>query len=302
MIGQVVEVAEDGRHLAADRGFLVARAGGDEVGRVPLDDVGVLLINAHGVTFSNNLVRALAERGAALVLCGPNHAPYAWLWPTEGHHAQAGRMRAQFEAPKPLCKRLWRALVAAKIMNQRAALEASGQSAEGFVLLARGVRSGDPDNVEAQAARRYWPLLMGPEFRRDRAAGGVNALLNYGYTVLRSATARAVTAAGLHPSIGVHHRNRQDGMCLVDDLMEPFRPLVDLAVARLARQGTIEVSAEAKRGLALITAADMRTDKGATPLGTCLERLATSLARAYETRKATLDLPQAPLPLESPPP
>lgn len=301
MMGRVVEVAEDGRHLAADRGFLVARAGGDEIGRVPLDDVGVLVVNAHGVTFSNTLLRALSERGAAVVLCGPNHHPFAWLWPTEGHHAQAGRMRAQIEAPKPLCKRLWRLLVAAKIMNQRAALEAIGQRAEGFVLLARGVRSGDPDNVEAQAARRYWPLLMGPEFRRDRAAGGVNGLLNYGYTVLRSATARAVTGAGLHPSLGVHHRNRQDAMCLVDDLMEPFRPLVDLAVARLAAGGTIEVTPEAKRVLALLTAADLRTDKGVTPLGTCLERLAQSLARAYETREAALDLPQAPLPFEVPP-
>jgi len=302
MFGRVVEIAEDGRHLAVERGFMVARAEGREIGRVPLDDIGALLVNAHGTTYSNNLLRMLAERGTAVVLCGPNHLPFAWLWPLVGHHAQAGRMRAQLDAPRPLCKRLWRILVQAKIDQQRVVLEILARPSEGFRLLARQVRSGDPDNIEAQAARRYWPLAFGPDFRRDRSLPGVNALLNYGYTVLRAATARAVVAAGLHPSLGIHHRNRSDGMCLVDDLMEPFRPTVDLAVARLAAAGGAEVNPDAKRTLALVASADMRTDQGTTPLGGCLERLAVSLARAYEVREARLDLPLAPLPLESPAP
>lgn len=156
--------------------------------------------------------------------------------------------------------------------------------------------------MEAQAARRYWPLLFGPEFRRDRSRPGINSLLNYGYTVLRSATARAVVAAGLHPSLGLHHRNRVNDMCLVDDLMEPFRPVVDLMTVRLVGNGTETVTPEAKRGLAGLVSADMRTEQGTSPLATCLERLAISLGQAYESGEPTLSLPLAPLPLELPVP
>ncbi len=300
MIGRVVEIAEDGRHLALSRGFMVVKADGAELGRVPLDDVGVLLVNAHGTTYSNNLMVALAERGAGVVLCGANHSPVAWLWPLAGHHVQMARMKAQLEAGRPLCKRLWQAVVRAKIEMQGSVLEVLGRDSVGFRLMARQVASGDPDNLEAQAARRYWPLMMGPDFRRDREAGGANALLNYGYTVLRSATARAIVATGLHPSVGVHHRNRNDAMVLADDLMEPFRPLVDLMVVRLVEHGATDVTPEAKRSLAGLLSVDMRTAQGRTPLGTCLERLAVSVAQSFEGNDSKLDLPLAPLPLEMP--
>jgi len=298
MIGRIVEIAQDGRHLSALRGFMVVSAEREELGRVPLDDIGAVVVNAHGVTYTNNLIVALAERGAGMVVCGPNHAPVAWLWPLTGHHAQGARMRAQLAATRPLGKRLWQIIVRAKIEQQAAVLVALGRAGSGLRLLARQVASGDPQNLEAQAARRYWPLLFGADFRRDRAAGGVNGLLNYGYTVLRSATARAVVAAGLHPSLGVHHSNQYNDMALADDLMEPFRPLVDLRVTQLFAGGVAEVNAEAKHALAGLTALDMRTQAGTTPLGTCLERLAISLGQAYESRKAELDLPLAPLPLD----
>ncbi len=298
MIGRVVEIAEDGRHLAVERGFMIVSAQGTEIGRVPLDDIGVVIVNAHGVTYSNNLIVRLAERGAGMVVCGANHNPVAWLWPVIGNHDQANRLRAQIEAPKPLAKRLWQALVRAKILQQGAVLEALGKPGSGFELLADRVGSGDPDNMEAQAARRYWPLLFGEDFRRDRDASGINALLNYGYAVLRSATARAVCAAGLHPSFGIWHKNAE--LCLVDDLMEPFRPVVDLVVARLAAAGTAEVDRDAKKALAEITALDMRTERGRTTVYLCLERLAASLGLSYEKGKPALDLPLAPLPLELP--
>lgn len=302
MTGRIVEIAEDGRHLALSRGFMVVKAEGEELARVPLDDIGAVLVNAHGTSYSNNLILALAERGAAMVLCGSNHLPAAWIWPLTGHHIQAKRMRAQLDAPRPLCKRLWQTLVRAKIEQQGAALEAAGKNGSGFRLLARQVGSGDPDNLEAQAARRYWPLMFGPNFRRERETPGANALLNYGYTILRSATARAVVAAGLHPSLGVHHRNRNDHMVLVDDLMEPYRPLVDLMVLRLVAAGTEDVTPAAKRDLALMTAVDMRTAQGRTPLAACLERLAISLSLSYDLGEPKLDLPLAPLPLELPAP
>ena len=150
-----------------------------------------------------------------------------------------------------------------------------------------------PDNVEAQAARRYWPMLFGTGFRRDRFGEMPNPLLNYGYTVLRAAAARAVVSAGLHPSLGIHHHNRTNPMCLVDDLMEPFRPLVDYPVACLVRSGCEEVTTEAKRALAGILTTDMNTDRGASPLQTCLERAAQSLAQSFEDKTISLTFPDS---------
>lgn len=305
MTGRIVEIAEDGRHLSLSRGFLVVSAEGREIGRVPLDDIAVVMANAHALTYTNALLMALMERGAVVVMCGTNHVPAAFLWPVDAHHVQARRMRAQMDAAPPLVKRLWQALVRAKIRQQAAALEARGLPGSGLIDMARRVRAGDPGNVEAQAARRYWPLLFGRDFRRDQDGGGINALLNYGYAILRSATARAVTAAGLHPSIGLFHANRGNPLCLVDDLMEPFRPFADLAVLRLAEAGHGEVTREAKRYLALIPSLDMATAQGTTPIGTVLIRLAGSLAQTLEDGEGSLALPSldhpwAPMPLEWP--
>lgn len=299
MIGRVVEIAEDGRHLAKSRGFLTVSAEGAEIGRVPLDDVAAVVASAHGITYSNNLLVALAERCTPLVVCGANHRPAGFLWAVDGHHEQAGRMADQAAASRPLKKRLWAQIVSAKVDSQRATLEAVGAQHQGFFLLARKVRSGDPDNVEAQAARRYWPLLFGEEFRRDRQAGNTNAMLNYIYTVLRAGTARAIMAAGLHPSLGLSHRQRGNAFALADDLMEPFRPLADLIVHDLVRKGICEVDRETKPKLARILVTDMSTTEGVSPVGLCLDRLALSLARCFAGEAQKLDLPRRALPLEA---
>ncbi|WP_280951359.1 type II CRISPR-associated endonuclease Cas1 [Manganibacter manganicus] len=245
------------------------------------------------------MVAALAERGALLVLCGSNHAPVAVCLPLDGHHGQNARMRAQWNASKPLAKQLWREIVVAKIRWQAAALEAEGVEAGAFDMLARRVRSGDPDNIEAQAARRYWPLLMGPDFRRDRSADGINALLNYGYTVLRSLVARSVVAAGLHPSIGIHHANRGNAFALADDLIEPFRPLVDLMTIKLTAKGYSEVSADVKRAYAGLIALDLPGEDGTTTVAMAATYLCQSLARSFETGKASnLNPPRPPSAIE----
>ena len=310
MIGRVIEIASEGCHLARSRGFMTVTRDGAEEGRVPLDDVGVLLCNGRGLTYSNSLMTELARRGAAVVLCGNDYLPAAWIWPLEGHHVQALRMRCQLEASLPLRKRLWQSVVRAKIGQQARVLELLGISGGGLEALARRVRSGDPDNIEAQAARRYWPLLMGGYFRRDRFGGMANRSLNYGYTVLRAAVARAVVAAGLHPSLGIHHSNRANAMCLVDDLIEPFRPLVDYTVVGLAGhdknvvlsnakdlgRGPLDgLTTEAKRALAAVLKMDMATDRGTTPLQTCIERAAQSLAQSFESGSPALVLPDRPL-------
>lgn len=299
MTGRIVEIAEDGRHLAKSRGFLTVSEKGSELGRIPLDDIDAVIASAHGLTYSNNLLVALAEQGAPLVLCGANHRPAAILWAAESHNEQAGRMADQAAAKKPLKKRLWAQIVRAKIEGQGASLEAAGAEHRGFYLLSRKVRSGDPDNVEAQAARRYWPLLFGKDFRRDRGSEGVNAMLNYSYTVLRAGAARAVMAAGLHPSFGLSHRQRRNAFALADDLMEPFRPVADLLVCELAQSGAEGVGKETKPHLARILITDMSTPDGASPVGVCLERLALSLARCFSGEAKALELPRRLLPLEA---
>ncbi|MFC5386733.1 type II CRISPR-associated endonuclease Cas1 [Aquamicrobium segne] len=291
---RVVDISTDGLHLAVHRGFLVVSKDHQETGRIALDDIGAVIAHAHGLTWSNNLFVQLAERSVPVVICSSNHAPVTCLWPLAGHYMQGARMRAQANAAKPLKKQLWQKIVMAKITMQGLVLESTGAEAGAFSLLARKVRSGDPDNVEAQAARRYWQALMGPDFRRDSNSGDLNALLNYGYTVLRAVISRAICSAGLHPTLGIFHSNRANAFALADDLMEPYRPLVDRMVRNMADMGKAHVDAEAKRQLAGIATLDLDTNEGVSPLSVQAGRFVYSVASAFETGNITLDLPRAP--------
>jgi len=194
---------------------------------------------------------------------------------------------------------LWSRWVHRALTQQAFALEAIGSPTAPLTALVSKVKSGDPDNIEAQGARRYWGLLFGESFRRDQGGGGdLNGLLNYGYTVLRACMARAVISAGLHPSIGLHHSHDNNAMRLVDDLMEPFRPVVDLKVWELRRRGATLVTAETKRALVHTLYDDMQTDAGATPVMVCAQKLAVSLAQVYLGERDKLDLPLQGLPTD----
>lgn len=290
-LGRVVEIAEEGRHLSKERGFLVVSAGRTEVGRVPLDDIAAVLATAHGTSVSVALLAALAERGLPFVVPAANFTPAALLWPLAGHHAVSRRMAAQIERTRPMEKRLWAQVVAAKIRRQGWTLQCLGHHAGAFVRLARAVRAGDPANLEAQAARRYWPLLFDSTFRRDPEAAGANALLNYGYAVLRAAVARSLCAVGLHPGLGIFHRHPQDAMPLADDMMEPFRPVVDEEVVRLVADGIMAVTVPAKRRLVALLLRDEQTAAGTSPLATAVLRCAASLADSYLTGEPALEFP-----------
>jgi len=300
MIGRIVEVADDRRHLFVHRGFMVVQdTEGErkELGQIPLDDIAAVIANAHGLSYTNNLLVALTERGSPFVLCAANHNAVGMLLPIDGNFEQARRIDAQIAATQPTRKRLWATIVRAKLEQQAATLEAIGAPPAPLAALANKVKSGDPDNLEAQGARRYWGLLFPEGFKRDQNAAGVNALLNYGYTVLRAATARAVIAAGLHPSIALHHSNAGNAMRLVDDLMEPFRPVIDLKVWQLQRNGEEHVTPDSKRALVRTLYDDMQTAAGATPVMVCAQKLATSLAQVYLGEREKLDLPLPGLPL-----
>lgn len=290
MIGRIIEIASDSRYLSLERGFLVVSHRKEEDGRVPIDDVAALIGNSHGLSYSNNLLVALAERGAPFVLCGAHHRPVGILWPIEGHHRQAARMDAQLRASVPLRKRLWKQIVQSKICMQGAVIGIYNGPEAPLRRMAKSVRSGDPANVEGRAARVYWNLLLGKRFRRDHDGDGINGLLNYGYTVLRATVARHLIAAGLHPGIPLHHSNEGNPMRLVDDVMEPFRPLVDASVRRLADRGDVDVNPNTKRALALLPTRSLLMKYGVSPVSLVIQRLCISLAQVYEEGGGKLDV------------
>ena len=297
MVGRILELTRAGLAVHKRRGFLAIDDGGVEAGRIGLEDIEAVLAASPGLMWSNTALAELAARQVPVMVLGPSFTPVAVVLPLSGHHAQAERFRAQAEATLPLRKQAWANIVRHKIAAQAETLDRIGAPSERLRRLMVAVRSGDPDNREAQAAQAYWPLLMGKAFRRDRDAAGANALLNYGYAVLRAATARAIVASGLHPSLSLHHRSGGDALALADDLMEPFRPTVDLVVHRLLASGATEVTV-AREDLVACLSADFPTRNGATPLSHVLVRLAQSLARSFLDRKLRLDFPSRPLPDE----
>ncbi len=283
MKNRIIEIATDGVHLSLFRGFLKVSANGDETGRVALPDIGAVIVRGYGASLSLNLADKLAELNIPLVLCGANQSPSSIVWPIAGHHSQGHIIEAQASLTRPKKKRLWQSIVKAKITAQADALSISGEQFEDVRSMVARVKSGDPDNLEAQAARRYWQRMMGgeePGFVRNRQSDGINVALNYGYTILRAGAARAIMAAGLHPSLSIHHDSRGEALRLVDDIMEPFRPWVDLTVRRLASDSGESFALERAEKAALVDvlSLDLEGPNGASPVQVCLHRLCQSLA------------------------
>ncbi|WP_438725748.1 type II CRISPR-associated endonuclease Cas1 [Parasphingorhabdus sp. DH2-15] len=295
---RIVDIETDKLHLCVIRGFMAIKLDHEEIGRIALDDIAAVIVHAHGVSWTTNLIVQLAQRGAMMVLCAANHAPVAMMVPVEGHHSQNARFRAQWDAPRPMMKRAWKDIVSAKVHMQGSLLTAIGkEEGEGVSRMAKRIRSGDPENIEAQAARRYWPALFGSDFRRDRTVTGTNAMLNYGYTVMRAMVARSIIAAGLHPTIGLHHANRLNAFALADDLVEPFRPLVDAAVHQMVQEGVSEVNKMAKARLAALISADLNLEGATSPMSICAQHLAQTLAASFEHGQLKLALFSTPDPL-----
>jgi CRISP-associated protein Cas1 len=291
MIGKIVEVSGEARYLSMERGFMVVSHAGAELGRIALDDMAGLVCTAHGVSYSNNLIIALASRACPIVFCGHNYMPVAVVWPTESHHRQSGRLDRQMAMTKPMRDRLWKQIVGSKVSMQAEALGACGKNCVPLRAMVRKVRSGDLSNIEGQAARAYWPLLLGRGFRRDQDGDGINGLLNYGYAILRSTVARHLMGAGLHPGIPLHHANDGNPMRLVDDVMEPFRPVIDCLVWKLVEKGLSQVTKESKQALALMPTMSLAMLGGISPVTLVIQRLCVSLAQSLEDRKVPLALP-----------
>lgn len=295
-MGRIVELSTKGLSLHKERGFLTIKEASSVKGRIPLDDIDAVIAAAHGITWSGNSLAALAERSIPVVFIGQNFAPVAHILPITGHHAQGVIMQAQAEASLPLKKRLWADIVRQKIIAQNAALALFGNESAQLKEYARQVRSGDPDNREAAAAQIYWRTLMSSNFKRERNAAGLNSALNYGYAILRAATARAVVASGLNPALSIHHASAGDGLRLADDLMEPFRPAIDIIIRDCKEAFRGELTPDLKLKLVGTLQVDYQTINGRSPLSRVLVRCAQSLARVYQKTGPKMEWPTSLLP------
>jgi len=277
MIKRSVEISGGPAHLSLRDRQLVLTREGSELATIPIEDLGVLIVDHPGCTYTHGALVAMAENNVSVVISGANHHPAGLLAPFEGHSLQGEAIIAQAAASDALRARIWREVVKAKISAQAALLEFFGAEPGALRDLARRVKSGDPENLEAQAAQRYWRHALGDGFRRSRDGDPPNNLLNYGYTVLRAATARAVCGAGLSPSLGIHHRNRYNAFALADDLMEPLRPAVDAQVRLLWKQGISELDKPSRATLIGVLAKPVIWKDERSPLMVAMQRYAASV-------------------------
>lgn len=258
---------------------------------IPIEDIGVVIIENQQVSITVPLMNALIEGDVQVVVCNDRGMPSAMLQSFESNNLQGENLRNQMNAGEVLKKQLWKQIVEAKIRNQAALLNKVGQEGDILKQYYRNVKSGDSDNREGIAARVYFSELFGEPFIRDRTLPGINALLNYGYTILRAATARALVSSGLLPAIGIFHHNRSNAFPLADDIMEPYRPYVDEIVYALSMQGKMELTKDVKADLIQVLYADTQFSKVIRPLSVGLTFTSSSLSKCFAKEQTRLSLP-----------
>lgn len=294
MIKRTVEISTGPVHLSIKHKQMLLKKK-DETHSIPVEDLGLLVLSHPAISYTHQLLYELLGQNVAVLFCNRQHMPEGLLLPFEDNQLHQARLQVQTEASKPLKKRLWQQVVRAKIKAQQTILEEKHGDHFGLKPLIKKVHSGDPKNVEARAARKYWKaLFQNDEFRRNTDGEDINALLNYGYAVIRAAVARSITAAGLHPSIGIHHHNQYNAYCLADDMMEPMRPFVDSEVFDMYNEnGSLEVAVtkETKKPLLELLTKEVYIREMKYPLLESLHLMASSLVDCYTGAAKKLDFP-----------
>ncbi len=265
-----------------------------------IEDLGMVVLDNPQITITHALMNALVENNVALLSCDSTHHPSGLMLTLCGNTLQNERFRDQVSIAEPLKKNLWAQVVNKKIRNQVAHLNFQNLNASPVIPFLKEVKSGDSTNIEGAVAAWYWKLLspaLGYKdtvFRRDRMGESPNYWLNYGYAILRAITARSIVAAGLLPTLGIHHRNKYNAFCLADDLMEPYRPFVDQLVCQLVSiySRLDEIPKEVKVELLKIPAIDVQIDEETSPLMNAVQRTAYSLAKCYSGEQRKLLLPE----------
>ncbi|MBM3713394.1 MAG: type II CRISPR-associated endonuclease Cas1 [Actinobacteria bacterium] len=258
---------------------------------VPLEDIGIVILDHPQITITHGVISALLENNAAIITCDSSHLPVGLVLNLSGNQLQSEKFQFQIEASLPLRKQLWQQTITAKIRNQAGLLKMRGKPFRNMLLWASKVRSGDPNNLEARAAAYYWKNVFREDlnFFRDREGLPPNNLLNYGYAILRAIVARSLVSSGLLSTLGIHHHNRYNAYCLADDVMEPFRPYVDDVVATIIDNGEDfeELYSSTKRQLLEIATKEIIIEGKKSPLMVGVHRTTSSLAKCYagEMRK-----------------
>ena len=258
---------------------------------IPIEDIGLVMIENQQITITMPLMNALVDAGVAVVLCDAKGMPHAMVQNMDSNNLQGECLRNQIVMGEVVKKQLWKQIIEAKIKNQAALLDKIHGNGDVLKVHYSNVKSGDSENREGIAARVYFSKLFGDDFFRDRNSPGINALLNYGYTILRAATARALVSAGLTPSLGIFHHNRSNAFPLADDLMEAFRPFVDEAVYHLCEQGVLELNKDAKFELISVLSCDTHYTKVTRPLQIGLSITMASFAKCASGEQKKLSLP-----------
>jgi len=262
---------------------------------VPIEDIGVVILDNGQITVTHGLLEALLDNNCAIITCNSAHLPVGLMLPLEGNTVQSERFMTQINASLPLKKQLWQQTVIAKIENQAAVLKkCRNAEVKNMLKWAADVKSGDSDNLEGRAAAYYWKNLFADieKFTRGREGEFPNNLLNYGYAVLRAVIARSLVASGLLPTLGIHHHNRYNAYCLADDIMEPYRPFVDMLVVEILKtlqdvSATTELTKEMKIKLLSVPVMDVCINGQRSPLMVAAGQTTASLAKCYlgEARK-----------------
>jgi len=293
LIKRIVDISEASYIHLKDRQLIIDREK-EFVGSIPIEDLGILILQHPAIVMTQALIIACQENNVAVVFCDERHLPYSCLLPLcEGHSLHSKILKVQTSITPPIKNRLWQQVVKFKIRNQIDTLELANKNTSALERLLTKVKSGDPENIEAQAARNYWRILFGEGFRRDIDAPGVNSLLNYGYAVMRAMIARSIVSSGLHPAFGLHHSNQYNGLCLADDLMEPFRPWVDWLVYSFAQQNNnVVVNHSTKQILLGLLVEKVLWEKQSMPLMVACHYFMANLKVTFEARSSKLVYPK----------
>jgi len=263
---------------------------------IPIEDIGVVVIDHPQITLTHLLINALLENNAALITCDDRHMPSGLLLPLEGNTTQSERFKHQINASEPLRKQLWQQTIRQKISNQAALLKEKHKKVENMKYWADQVKSGDSENHEARAAAYYWSELFHPslDFRRDPDGMAPNSQLNYGYAILRAVVARSLVSSGLLPTFGIHHHNRYNAYCLADDIMEPYRPYVDKVVLEIIKDEDIseELTKPQKTKLLQIPVLDVTINGRRSPLMLAVQQTTASLAKCFKLELRRIEYPE----------
>ena len=257
---------------------------------LPIEDIGVVILDHKQITITHALIDALLANNVAIVTSNDKHLPVGLMLPLDGNTLQSERFRAQIDASEPLKKQMWQQTIVAKILGQAHVLGTQLIEHNSMLKWAKDVRSGDTENMEARAAAFYWRNMFEKDaFIRDPQGLPPNNLLNYGYSIVRAMMARALVGAGLLPTLGIHHHSRYDAYCLADDIMEPYRPFVDMKVLEMWKNGgiTSDISSDQKRELLGITTMDVNISGHRSPMMLAIQTTAQSVQKCYsgEARK-----------------